>query len=213
MNGSGGLKAFDPAGKQIWSVALGNVWNQAIISATPGSPARVLATEAAGSVHIYDSKGNPLADLRPNGGYYTRVSAQAIDGQTIQILAMNETSAVAFDETGKVQWQSDSPPNHSNFQNSVFAAGDMLGDGAKEWALIDGNGSLVIATTNGTALASIPQMKDVADFAIASSESRGVAGLLLTLRFGQVTAYDFAPGAGANAVSAQADRGPLPTRP
>ena len=74
MNGGGGLEAWSADGSKLWSANLGNVWNQAIVPATRDKPARVLATEAGGSVRVFDAKGNPTATLRPNGGYYTQMA-------------------------------------------------------------------------------------------------------------------------------------------
>ena len=149
MNGGGGLQAWSADGNKLWSANLGNVWNQAILSATRHQPARVFATEAGGSVRVFDAQGKPQATLRPNGGYYAQMAACRTTDKTIQIAAINGDKTVVFDETGKIAWTTSAIGNHGGWRTSSFAVGDIKGDGVMEWAFIDGSGNLVIATPNG----------------------------------------------------------------
>ena len=191
MNGGGGLQALSKDGKKLWSVELGNVWNQAVISATTNQPARVLATEAGGSVKVFDARGNLQNTLRPNGGYYAQMAACRAGDQTIQIIAINNNRTVAFDDTGKVAWTTSAIGNNGGWRSCSFAAGDIKGDGTQAWAFIDGAGELIIAATAGQKISSIAPAKAAADFAIAPR--RGQGGLLLTLNNGVVQACDLQP--------------------
>ena len=193
MNGGGGLQAWSADGKKLWSVDLGNVWNQAVVSATTDQPARVFATEAGGSVKVFGAQGNPLATLKPNGGYYSQMAACRIADKTIQIAAISQdaVATVVFDETGKVAWTTSAIGNHAGWREDSFAVGDIKGDGSREWAFIDGSGNLVIATSNGQKISSIAHAKEFSRFAIASRP--GKSGILITLDNGTVQAYTFQP--------------------
>ena len=191
MNGGGGLQAWSADGNKLWSADLGNVWNQAIVSATQNQPARVFATEAGGSVRMFDAQGKLQATLRPNGGYYTQMAACRTADKTIQIAAINVDKTVVFDETGKVAWTTSAIGNHTGWRAISFAVGDLKGDGTQEWAFIDGSGNLVIATPDGQKISSIAKAKDFAGFAIASRPGQG--GILITLANGTVQAYAFQP--------------------
>ncbi len=87
MNGGGGLQAWSADGNKLWSSDLGNVWNQAIVPATSNQVARVLATEAGGSVKMFDVQGNLQTSLKPNGGYYAQMAVGRTGDNHIQIVA------------------------------------------------------------------------------------------------------------------------------
>lgn len=191
MNGGGGLQAWSSDGKKLWSVKLGNVWNQAVVPATKDQPARVFATEAGGSVKMFDAQGNLLETLRPDGGYYAQMSASRTGDQTIQIIAINGDKTVAFDEAGKVAWTTSATKNPGGWRSSNFAAGDLEGHGALDWAFIDGAGNLVIANSGGEKISSIAHQRHIESFAIAPRHGQG--GVLVTLANGTVQAYVFQP--------------------
>lgn len=191
MNGGGGLQAWSADGNKLWSADLGNVWNQAIVSATQDQPARVFATEAGGSVRMFDAQGKLHATLRPNGGYYAQMAAFRTADKTIQIAAINGDNMMVFDETGKVAWTTSAIGNHGGWRTSSFAVGDIKGDGTQEWAFIDGSVNLVIAATSGQKISSIAHAKEFASFAIASRSGQG--GILIALANGTVQAYAFQP--------------------
>jgi peroxiredoxin len=191
MNGGGGLQAWSADGQELWSVSLGNVWNQAVVSATPTLPARVFATEAGGSVRIFDAQGKPLATLRPNGGYYAQMAACRTGSNPIQIAAINGNQTAVFDDTGKIAWTTSAIANHAGWRAASFAFGDLKGDGDTEWALLDGSGYLVIATANGQKLSSLPHAKGFTAVAVASRP--GKSGLLIVLDHSDVQAWAFQP--------------------
>jgi thiol-disulfide isomerase/thioredoxin len=187
MNGFGGLQALSSDGKKLWSASLANVWNQAIVPATTNRPGRVFATEAGGTVRVFDATGHPISTLRP-GEYFAQMTAHALDDKTLQILAISGNTTVAFDETGKVAWKTSAFANPTGWTGCCFAAGDLKGDGSVEWVFIDGSGDLVIATPAGEKIGSIANQKGTEVFAVAPRA--GQKGVLATLNHGTVTAYE-----------------------
>jgi hypothetical protein len=191
MNGFGGLEALSSDGKKLWSASMANVWGQAIVPAVSNRPALVLATDASGSIHVLDAAGHHLNALRPEGGYYTGIAAGVAESNSIQILAFSGNAVAAFDQAGKMAWITSASASAaaagSPHVSAVF--GDLIGDGAKEWAFIDGSGDMVIATTGGQKVSSIPTSSTIECFAIAPRPGQGA--LLLTLDSGVVRAYSF----------------------
>ncbi|MDB5342297.1 MAG: cytochrome biosis protein [Schlesneria sp.] len=187
MNGNGGLHAVSGDGAKLWQVtAIGNVWNQAIISATATSAARVFVTEANGTVQIYDSKGELLKTLNPLGNYFSSMAAHrdARDG-AIQIVVSRDVTA-ALDEEGTVAWSTPAKEADSNWRAPTFASGDINGDGIADWAFIDITNELVIVNLKGAKLTTLPQQRDSDAFAIARDS--GGKGLLLILEAGELRA-------------------------
>src|SRR6266404_2617670 len=64
MNGFGGLQALAADGKRLWRASAGNVWGQAVVPATKDRAALVFATEASGSVRIFDGQGHQVRTVR-----------------------------------------------------------------------------------------------------------------------------------------------------
>jgi peroxiredoxin len=191
MNGGGGLQAWSSDGKQLWAVALGNVWNQAIVPATTEQPARIFATEAGGTVKVFDAQGNLLNSLRPDGGYYAQMSAGRTGDKTVQVIAINDNRTMVFDDTGSVTWTTSAQKSPGGWRSCNFAAGSVEGHAVLNWAFIDGSGSLVIANSHGQKLASIPNEKKVVAFAFAPRQGQNEA--LITLHHGLVEAFSFQP--------------------
>ena len=192
MNGGGGLQAWSADGKKLWSADLGNVWNQAIVPATSSQPARVFATEAGGSVRVFDAQGKPQATLRPNGEYSTEVAACRTADKSIQIAAIHHNNQMTiFDETGKILWTTPANAGPAAWRAASFAAGDIKGDGMMEWAFLDGSGNLVIASPSGEKISTIAHAKEWGSFAIASQP--GKSGVLVALAKDTVQAYAFQP--------------------
>jgi peroxiredoxin len=191
MNGMGGLQAWSTDGKQLWSASLANVWNQAVVSATNDLPARVLATEAGGSVKVFDAQGKLLKTLRPEGGYYAQMAACRRADHSIQIVGINKDTTSAFDEDGTVQWTTSAARDNGGWRSSSFAAGDLNGDGDPDWVFVDGSGNLLIAAAAGRKLSSVPHGASMTAFAIVPRPGRG--GILVTLDGGTVRAYTFNP--------------------
>ncbi len=192
MNGGGGLHAVTSDGKLLWKVSLGNVWNQAVIPARDGRPALIFATEASGSVKVFDAKGNLVRSFRPMGKYCAQLSAATIgENGGVQALAIGSATTMAFDQTGAVAWSTTAIENHGGWRNVCFASGDLKGDGGREWAFLEGSGDLVVATPQGEKLCAIPSQKGAEAFVIASAP--GTKGVLVTLKSGALQAYQFEP--------------------
>jgi hypothetical protein len=188
MNGFSGLDAVSSEGKQLWSARMGNVWSQAIVPATSNGPALVLATDASGSVSMFDAAGRRQTSLRPEGGYYVQMTAGVMESNAVQILGFSGNAAAAFDQSGKIAWIT-SAPAYSGRARVCAATGDFKGDGTKQWAFVDGAGDLVIATPSGLKVSSIPNQSSIQGLAVAPQPGQG--DLLLTLDAGVVRAYSF----------------------
>jgi hypothetical protein len=192
MNGFGGLKALSGDGKKLWSASLGNVWSQAIVAAAANRPALVLDTDGSGSVNLFDAAGRRQNALRPEGGYYAGMTAGATESNSVQILAFSGNAVVAFDQAGKVAWMTSARSGAASTGSPRVCAvmGDLTGEGAKEWAFIDGGGDLEIATTGGQKVSSIPDQSALQGFAIAPRPGQGALLLILDVG-GVVRAYSF----------------------
>ena len=138
MNGSGGLHAVSEGGRRLWRVGdIGNVWTQAVVPAGDGRPALVFATEAGGSVKVYDATGNLLRTVRPLGKYFAQMTAGRMNGDgVVQAIASGDVT-VAFDEDGRLAWSTPAVDDHGAWRNVSFARGDVNGDGALEWIFVD----------------------------------------------------------------------------
>jgi len=191
MNGDGGLHAVSADGKRLWSVKnLGNVWNQAVIPAGKDRPALVFATEAGGTVGVYDAKGGFLRTIRPNGKYCAQMTATVVDqSNRIQVIAIGDGNAITFDEAGQVAWSTPATKDHGAWRSATFACGDVDGDGKQEWAFVEASGDLVLATSAGEKLGSISNPTGLNAFTIVSGGTgRGKLVLLLS---GTVRAFSF----------------------
>jgi hypothetical protein len=191
MNGFGGLEALSGNGKKLWSASLGNVWSQAVISAATNRPALVLATDASGSINVFDADGHRQTVLRPEGGYYTGMTAGVTESNSAQILAFSGNAVAAFDQAGKVAWITSALTGAAGAGTPQASAvlGDFSGDGAKEWAFMDGSGDLVVASAGGQKVASLAIPSSIQG--IATAPRTGQGALLLTLDGGVVRAYSF----------------------
>jgi peroxiredoxin len=195
MNGFGGLDAISGDGKKLWHVSLGNVWGQAVVPTSAQSQGLVFASEAGGTVRVFDARGRALRTLRPDGAYYTRVAASVTDrAGHVQVLALGQhhgpsgEDAVAFDSQGQVAWSAPVAAT-GNWAGVHFACGDMAGDGNFEWTLMDPAGDLVLATSAGEKLAAIPKQSGVSDFVVVPDKNG--RGLLVVVQGTSVQAYSF----------------------
>jgi len=188
MNGAGGLHAVSADGVRLWHVGnIGNVWNQAIIPPREDQAALVFATEAGGTVRVYDAQGKSVRTIRPLGQYFSQLSAARVDAAgSIQGVAQGDVT-VAFDENGRVAWQTPSNRDHAAWRSGSFAVGDLNSDGTCEWVFRDVDQSLVIVTPAGVKLASVAVPRRLQGFCVL--ESKDGESLLVTLVDGKVDAY------------------------
>jgi peroxiredoxin len=188
MNGNGGLHGVGSDGRRLWSVTeIGNVWSQAVVSTGPNS-ALVVASEAGGSVHLYDGEGNPLGVHRPHNDYYSSLDAAVIDDQGgVQVVAAGRQRVVAFDAQGKLAWQATLKGSAGSWRGPVFAHGDLSGDAFPEWVFADSPRSLVVVSVRGERLARAPLGAKATAFAVLPAASG--KGQLVTLVDGTLHAY------------------------
>ena len=188
MNGSGGLHAVSSDGKKLWNnTSIGNVWNQSVCSAGPNQPARVFATEAGGSIQMFDGDGKRLNTARPMGKYFSQMAAARMDpAGTIQIAATREVT-VGVDESGAVIWSTPAVESAGNWRRPTFACGDVNRDGTNEWAFVDITGDLVLVAPNGVKLGGLPSSQSLDGFAIVYPSSTNA--LLVTMQGGTLQAY------------------------
>ncbi len=191
LNGGGGLHALSADGKELWAVMnIGNVWNQAVVPAGKDRPALVFATEAGGTVRVYDAKGKLLRTLRPNGQYCSQMTATVIDqSNTIQAIAIGGGSAIAFDAVGRVAWSTPAIKDNAAWRSATFASGDLNADGSQEWAFVEASGDLVVATGEGEKLAAISNPTGMNAFIIVPGQAG--RGRLVLLTSGTVSATAF----------------------
>jgi hypothetical protein len=128
--------------------------------------------------------------LKPDGGYFAKMTAGLAENNEAQIIAFSGNAVEAFDQNGKTAWIATAlPPMGKQFPCAVM--GDLKGDGTRQWAFLDGAGDLVMATTQGLKVSSIPNQRRIQGLAIAARPGKG--DLLLTLDGGVVRAYSFGP--------------------
>jgi len=191
MNGFGGLHVVSSDGKKLWQAPGINVWGQGVISATTNRPAMVFATEAMGSVRIFDGKGQLLRMVRPGGEHCTQLAATVIDkADTIQALALGQDVVVAFDSNGRVAWTAPSSQSGASWATTRLTAGDVNADGSNEWAFIDSAGDLVLASSSGEKLGALSKFGGGNGFVFVSD---GKKDRLVTLSAGILRAYLFEP--------------------
>jgi outer membrane protein assembly factor BamB len=194
MNGGGGLHAVDETGKRLWaSTEIGNVWTQSVIAAKNGRPALVVATEAGGTVRVFDAKGKALRTLQPLNRYFSPMAAADVDGEgTVQIVGLGSAVlvsyvAVGFDPQGKVAWQIPVSSDPGQWRVPQFGCGDLDGDGTRDWAFARTAQQLIVVTPEGKQIAAL--QTDAKPARIEILTVPGAPGMLVVLQGGIVRAY------------------------
>lgn len=190
QNGNGGLQAVSAEGKTLWSdTRIGNVWNQAIVPANPNQPARIFATEAGGSIRVYDAAGKSAGQFRLDGQYCAPMSAARLDADgSIQVIGETGRDAVAAaDENGQVAWKTPVGGAAGHWREGRFVSADVDGDGVREWIFQEYD-HLVVVSPAGEKRASVPVKGDPDGFTVAR---RGDRDLLVVRQGDQVQAYGF----------------------
>lgn len=188
MNGGGGLHGVSAKGKKLWKRRLGNVWNQAVISANDRHDALVVATEAGGTIRIFDGDGKAIDTLEPGGAYFSPVIAAEMDLQgTRQILAIGDNRIFASDLEGNVQWSTPVDEDNSKWVDKPMAFGDLNGDGTNEWLFVTADNELVIVSPDGEKLGALENAKGIEEFAVLPLENG--SGLLIVQYGNRIEAY------------------------
>ena len=184
-NGDAGIRAFTADGKLLWHFKdIGNVWTLAVVSAQGSNPARVVSTEAGGTVRLFDGAGKHLRTLKPLSQYLTHVDALRDKDGPLRLIGKHEF-VVAFDQDEGIAWRLKGlKPGSST--HPEFAHGDLDGDGISEWLFVDITGELVAVNIAGRKLASEPDQSKSKGFLIVDSSD---GKLLVTLNAGSITAF------------------------
>jgi peroxiredoxin len=193
MNGNGGLHAVSSDGKDLWKVkSIGNVWNQAMVSSQEPNGCQIFATEAGGTIRVYDGNGRQRNVLRPFNRYYAQMTASVVDDRgTVQIIALGQGRVVALSPDGKVAWSTKGVTDERAWGATVFACGHMEANGTADWVFQETLGNLVIATPEGVKLASLPVQGKLTGFAVANSPNKN--GCLVIMKPDLVQAYTLTP--------------------
>jgi ankyrin repeat protein len=194
LNGLRGIVALTDEGRSLWKVSnISNVWNQAIVPPGPHRQALVMATEAGGTIKIYNHSGKLLRTLRPEGLYFHSMAVSVIDSsRTIQIAATGSDQGeiyqiLTFDLGGNVAWKTRT--HRPSSLNRNITCGDINGDGIPEWVFIESPGDLVVVSPQGKKLATLSGQENIEEFIIVPASSG--FGLLVTLQNGTLNAYQF----------------------
>ena len=193
MSGFGGIHAVSPDGKLIWQYKnIGDVWNLAVIPATPARTALVYATESRGAIRELDGSGTRLRAFHPENLFCAQLSAAVIDASnTVQVITVGQAReglVIAMDERGTNVWKMPCPTDRSAWRTTSFASGDIDGDGVREWAFLGAPGKLVIVTARGDAIASVAIGENPCGFAIVPAAD---GSLLVTCDSDKIIAYAF----------------------
>jgi hypothetical protein len=164
------------------------VWNQAVLPAVKEREAVVAATEAGGTVRLFDGEGSQTAELRPLGDYYTAVDVAVTGDGQARIVAGGQKRVLAFDAAGTVAWQLEIKPQK---RDGYFARGDLGGDGSMEWVFPSrARQLLVVSAVTGARLAEVDRPAGAAFVVLPSASG---AGLLVMIEPGAVRAYGLEP--------------------
>ncbi len=195
MNGLGGIHALNGQGKLLWKYTMvGNVWNHAVISATSAQPCRVVASEASGSIWLFNERGLPQYKMNPLQGYTAPVDAADIDGQgTLQIVAQiknfsDNVVIAALDANRKILWKYDVREENSSWRSSIFSHGDWDGDGIQDWAFKIHPYRLIIVSGKGNVLGELTLTDENAQTVLMTR--KGEKGLLLVSQGENLSAYE-----------------------
>jgi thiol-disulfide isomerase/thioredoxin len=166
FNGSTGLHVFAADGARRWEYTdIGNVWHVAAGDVVGDAAIEVVATSAAGQVHILDADGKHLNDLRaPFYANMIRVAKFSPDKPHASIIIVGSGDSgeqiAALDGEGAVLWTRDVPASTNHCDSLSIAP-----NGA--WAAAGLRGGLVIAveTAKGEIIAQVDGMGERPDVA------------------------------------------------
>lgn len=197
LGGFSGLHVLNGNGKLIWKdTSIGNVWTQAVISATTNHPATILATEAGGTIHLFDAFGHPINTLHPMDEYISSFEAADIDGNNnIQIackvdeVGQSQTVYFVTDTAENIFWKCEVQISQRQAPtNRLFAHGDLDGDGIQDWAFLRKPDELVVISGKGQLLVQMPVTSLTKQFAIITRP--GKPGLLCVLEVTHLMVYE-----------------------
>jgi len=174
IGGSKGLTALSHEGRLLWRAETGSVWSEAVLPRTPQTEAQLAVAEAGGRVRLFRADGGAGSALQPLGRHYSMLAAAVMDGRGgVQLLAYSLGRVVAFDLEGDVAWQSPALGGPASWRWPPLAAADFDADGSREWAFLEGPGTIVIASAKGEKLAQLAYPPDAAGFGVIPRRDAG----------------------------------------
>lgn len=159
LNGSGGLHLFSCDGKWLWSdMTRGKHWRQAIVEASGDKPAAILSSSVDFKITRYALDGSVQQIIRPQGAFVSDfdVHRSSSDGRLWYITKGGNTqtpTAVVFDESGKIAWETPVGQHSLLGITRNFAYGQLRGGDAGEWLFMLDEHRLAVVTESGTWIA------------------------------------------------------------
>ena len=197
MNGFGGLSAVGSDGQELWSYPnIGNVWSQAVISASSDQAARIFATHSDGTVIELNSEGQAQREF-PKIGYVAPMNAARMEGSgDVQLVVQASVSNLLFfssevvlglDISGAEIWRIPIEGDGVNWRTESFVYGDLNRDGTEEWVVPDRKNRLAVMSQDGDRVGTIELPSE---FTTLTTTKEGL--LVVSLEGKQVVAYSIA---------------------
>jgi hypothetical protein len=171
-NGSGGLRLLSHTGEVLWEdLAMGNCWSQAILDAHDGETARIFSSSSDLWITEYNTDGKIVGRI---GGPDRRIAhfdvRRAGPKGKLQFISKGgfpgHYTAVAFDETGKVQWETPVANSTIFGAHRHYAHGDLSGDGEDDWVFKMDKNQLAAVTAGGVYLATVTTSSEISAFEV-----------------------------------------------
>lgn len=193
------LRALSADGSALWKRKMGFPASLAVVSAQDNQPARIFTIDLTMGIRSLDSKGQKIVVFQPMDERCSHINAARMDSSgTIQVIEMasnisgaeDNTGIIVCDETGRVAWTAHAEEDAQSWSGTNFVAGDVTGDGVREWIFRESNTKLVIASAQGQRLCDVPIQEDTDDFAVAGDPA-GKGFLIVLDKQHRLTAYRF----------------------
>jgi hypothetical protein len=165
MNGGGGLRFFSSDGEELWKdMSRGNHWCQAILNANADSPAVILSSSADMNIVRYGEDGSELDvfSIPSTSIADFAVRRSDTDGQ-LQFITGDIhpiDTAVGFDESGKVRWQTTVGEDRLFGAIRKYSYGDLNGDKQDEWVFMLDADTFAVVSDDGKLIATLDAPPD-----------------------------------------------------
>lgn len=164
-NGGAGLHVVSCDDERRWHVdSVANVWQVAGLDARGGRPGLVLCTSARGEITVFDNCGKLLRRIPNSGNYVTNFAVAEVNPQgDRQVLASWRARAgapdfvVATDTEGNQLWKYPAQLPRRGPKHGALQAGELAGDGTKQWIIATAEGDLIVLDAAGKLLARLAQ--------------------------------------------------------
>lgn len=184
-----GVHLVSADGKRLWRNRAGGM-GDVVVARTPAGESRIFSAQFT-SVGVFDSRGEELASFSSGGDYCEGIFAAAAgEGGAIQLILDGDEQVIAMNDAGMIAWTAPMLSDDDLMAESFCADGDVNGDGVPEFAFLEADGGIAIASAGGVRLGRIPDQKNIDYFTIAAFRPDGAR--LVTLQGETLTAYTFA---------------------